>query len=522
LQYVGGELEAARKGLGELGYEAAGPVGGAIAEAAPEAIMSYFGIKGLRTIPSGTRLLDEAGQPTKALRKALDKQGLVYDELTPEAKAAIPPIADSSLGLGANVPKGVSEEALKEQIKSGGRSDALAPLRVSGDKVVIDKIGKESVRQGIEPGVVQMVKTATPETKARMAQMLNRMRAIKKSAREARNRPSDIVGDSLTTRIKFIRDKADTARKKLDEIARIKLKGKQIDTGRITNTLESSLNDLDVQLDYSGGIPKPVYEGSLISKDKTSQRIINDLIDLMAEKQVPDALRAHKLKRQLDILIDFNKKSAEGLTDAGKKVLKSVRHELNQSIRAVDKDYANVNDTLSQSLDAFDQLDNAVGTIDIFGERSDAALGTRLRTLTSNYASRQKLENALDAIDNTVKNLGGIFNDDLYDLNMFANELDRRFGAVAKTSLAGQVEQATARAVREGPTRSMWEKGAEVAGKAAEKARGINDFNAFESLDALIIEKAKINDTETESIFRPPISGCQWRSLFWRQAFYLS
>jgi len=486
LQYATEELKGMETGLGELGYEAAGPVGGTIGATIPAAVMEIFGLKGLRSIRQGTRLLDEAGQPTKALRKALDKQGLIYEDLTPEARASIPPIADSSLGSGANLPKDFSEEALREQIKSGGRSDALAPLRISGEKVVIDKLGKEAMRQGFEPGIVQMVKTSTPETKSRMIQMVNRMRAIKKSASAARNRPSDIVGDSLTQRIKFIRDKADIARKKLNEIARLKLKGKAIDINQVNRALQEELDNLNIQVEMQNGIPKPIYEGSQISKNPNAHRAINDLIDLMAEGGKPDALRAHNLKRQLDELIDFNKKSSEGLTDAGRNVLKRMRSELNQSIRAVDKDYAAVNDTLAKSLDAFGQLDDAVGTIDIFGARSDAALGTRLRTLTSNYASRQKLENALEAIDNTVKDLGGNFNDNLYDLNMFANELDRRFGAVAKTSLAGQVEQATARAVREGPTRSMWEKGAEVAGKAAEKARGINDFNAFESLDALL------------------------------------
>ena len=487
-------LEPIPKALGDFTLDLTGsPALATAAHSAPILALELVGLKGLRNLQQGTRLIDDAGRPTKTLRKALDQRGLDFDSLSPEARSAIPDFADNKMLPGANTPAKASEKALIEQIKAGGRDDALAGLkvtrdRIAGEKIGVDKLGVEAMKQGFEPGLVQSIKTASPATRAKMRKMTGIMRQIKKSARKGvSNRPSDVVGDSLTGRIQFIRDKADIARKELNNIADTKLRGREIDIAPVVNKLQDSLDELDVNLvDGPGGIPKPEFRGSLISKDRTSQRVITDLIDLLGEGGRPDALRAHKLKKQLDIMIDFNKKSAEGLTDAGRNILKGIRKELNTAVRTVDPDYARVNDTLSQSLNALGSLDDAVGSIDIFGKGSNKALGTRMRALLSNQQGRIKIDNAVQSIDDTVSNLGGKFDDNIKDLVMFSDALDSRFGTTAKTSLAGQTEQAVRQAVEQGPTRTAFQKGAETIGKGAEKLRGVNEFNAFESMNSLL------------------------------------
>ena len=477
------------KALGDFTLDLTGsPALAAAAHTAPVLAIELLGLKGLQNVKRGTRLIDKAGRPTKRLRKSLDQRGLDFDSLSPEARKAIPDVADPSFLPGANAPAGASEKALIQQIKSGGREDALAGLKVTGNRVGVDKLGVEAIKQGFDPGVVQSIKTSSAATKAKMRKMTRLMRQIKKSARKGvSNRPSDIVGESLTNRIQFIRDKANIARRELDDIASTKLRGKEIDISPVSAKLKESLDDLDVSLvDGPNGLPKPEFKGSMISKDKTSQRVINDLVDLLGEGGRPDALRAHKLKRQLDIMIDFNKKSAEGLTDAGRNILKDIRKELNNAVRNVDSDYARVNDTLSQSLTALGDLDDAVGSIDIFGKGSNKALGTRMRALLSNQQGRIKIDNAIQSIDGTVLNLGGKFDDNIKDLVMFSDALDSRFGTVAKTSFAGQTAQGVKQGLEQGVTRTILQKGAEAAGKGVEKLRGVNEFNAFESMSSLL------------------------------------
>jgi len=69
---------------------------------------------------------------------------------------------------------------------------------------------------------------------------------------------------------------------------------------------------------------------------------------------------------------------------------------------------------------------------------------------------------------------------------MFSDALDDKFGTLAKTSFAGQTEQGVKQAMEQGATRAAFQKGAEIVGKGAEKLRGVNEFNAFESMIDLL------------------------------------
>lgn len=475
--------------IGDVAFEAGGPTAGAIGAAVPTAIFEFLGLKGIQKIRPGAKLLKPDGRPTKLLENTLDKQGLVFENLSPEAKATIPDTAPKQLIPGGREAKGPAENVLVEQIKSGSKDNALAGLKVVNDRVVPDPVGIEAIRQGFDEGFVQAVKSASKETKAGMKKMLDITQRIAKNRRLALDiRPATVVGDALSKRITLIRDKASVARKELDDIARTKLKGLSVDGEPVVQRLQESLGALDIDLvDGPKGVPTPVFKGSLISKDKAAQKAIKDVIDLMAEGGKPDALRMHKLKRQLDNMIDFKKKSAGGLSDAGRNVLKDIRSSLNQSVRGVSDDYARVNDVLSSSLTALDDFQKAAGTsIDIFGEGSASAIGQDMRGLMSNRKGRVRLENSVNSLDNVAADLGGKFGDDIKDLALFANSIEDRFGAVAQTSFKGEIESAINRAGQQGAKATALQAGVEKIAKGAEKLRGINDLNAFRAMSDVL------------------------------------
>lgn len=486
-------LSATEKGLGDFAFELTGsPTIAAGATAVPTLILEGLGLASLKKLRTGTRLIDDQGNATKALRTQLDKDGLVFENLTPDARASIPKFADKKLIPGKSEVAGTGENVLVQQIKSGARDDSLAGFKVVNNRIEPDKLGLDAIKQGYSEGFVQAVKSANKETKTGMNKMLTMMRRIKKNERLALEfRPADVMGDSFANRIRFIRDKANTARLELNTIAEKSLRGKQINPAPIVDKLESAMEKLDVDLiDGGRGVPKPVFEGSLISKDRTSQRVVKDLIDLMAEGGAPDALRFHKLKRQLDNMIDFRKKSASGLSEAGKNVLKDIRFALNSELRALSPDYARVNDTLSSSLTALDDFQRVSGSsIDIFGTNANKAIGQDIRGIMSNRKSRVKLENAIDQIESVTADLGGNFTDDLRDLALFANGLDNRFGAVAKTSFKGEIESAIKQTAQQGAKATVVQTAAEKAGKIGQKLRGVNDFNAFEAMNKLLNER---------------------------------
>lgn len=488
---IGEALQGTEKALGDFAFELTGsPAAAATAATIPTAILEGLGLGALRKLRRGTKLLDDTGAPTKELKSALDKEGLVFENLTPETKAKIPAVADPNLIPGGEV-KGVAEQAVIDQINSGGRDAGLAKFEVKGNRIKADKLAEKASAQGFEDGFIQAVKTAQPGSRRAMAEMLEMTERIKGNQRLALDfRPTNVVGESVSKRLTFIRDTADVARRELNQIADNQMAGVPMDPAPIVNSLRTALDNLDVTVSPGPGKPELTFEGSLISKDRTSQRVIKDLVDLMAEGGQPDALRFHKMKRQLDNMIDFRKKSAGGLSEAGRNVLKTIRFDLNDNLRQANPDYARVNDTLSEALTTFDDIQDIAGKkINIFGKGSTAALGQEMRKLMSNVKTRVPLENALQQIDDTAANFGGRFDDDVRDLALFARSIEDRFGAVAKTSFKGEIEGAQkplqafgidlAQATIPGVTAAAIRTG-------VSKVRRVNDFNAFRAMEDLI------------------------------------
>ena len=495
LEPVGEALSGVSKGLGETVLDVTGsPLLATIAHTTPTAIAEFLGLKGIKALKPATRLIDKAGRPTKALRKVLNKRGLDFDNLSPETRKLIPEVVEPGRLPGADPAAARAESAIKTEILSGSKDDALAGLRVdAGGVVVADRVANKTLKQGLEPGVVQMIKTATPATKTKMLNMTRRMRRIKKQARLGTEiRPSDVVGDAVTNRIDFIAGKKSAAAKELNQIASNKLRGKKVNAEPVVSVLEDTLNDLDVSLvEDSKGTVRADFTDSIIEKNGPAKKAIGDMVDLLMKPVEPDALRMHKLKRQLDDMVDFSKKGKEGLSRNAENAIKNVRRQVNDTIRIVDPDYARVNDVLSEAIETLNDLDDAVGGIDITGKGANKALGTRMRALLSNQQGRIKIENALDQINTTATNMGGKFQDNVKDLIVFSDALDAKFGTVAKTSFAGQIEQATTRALSQSPSTTLLEKGAAAAGRGVEKLRGINDFNAFESIEELLLRGGK-------------------------------
>jgi len=82
---------------------------------------------------------------------------------------------------------------------------------------------------------------------------------------------------------------------------------------------------------------------------------------------------------------------------------------------------------------------------------------------------------------------GSKFADDVRDQVSFANQLDALFGTSAKTSLAGESEKVAERVAETAlGTRTLTGMAAEGGKAAMQAARGVNEENAFKSLEALL------------------------------------
>ncbi len=429
------------------------------------------------------QLLTPEGELSPVFERALKREGVTLDAIVDDIDM-LPDMAD---------PQQAVRGLLRSKIRRGDTDGALATKRLDDmGNVVDDPLGEAAIKQGIKPGDVQAIKVADPGSKKAMREMVRINQSIFNNTRKAVDvQPTDVIGRSAMSRFNHIRNTANKARQELDSIASNQLKGQAINPEKVAGAFRQQIANLDVKMDDSVFPPKLDFTGSQISKNRAAQKVIRDTMDLLAESQTPDALRAHKLKRQLDEMIDYKKSGQGMITDTGERVAKSVRRALNDSIREVNDDYARVNDTLSQSLDAINDFNDVLlPSINPFAEGAEKAVGRDLRGLLSNRKTQTKLENAVTQLDQVAKELGGQFDDDLGDLVNFNSILQNRFGSTRRESFAGQIGTEIERGGRQmlQGRGGLVERGLEEAGKAVERARNINDQEAFKSINRLLRE----------------------------------
>ena len=438
------------------------------------------------------QIVSKEGKISASFEKALADRGLTHSNLVEAVRAKLPELTNNTKGLtNARASQNAAESIVKEQIKAGGRDDALATIRLSNNKIIDDNLAKDIIKQGYQEGTVQLAKTATASTKKEMAKALGTAFDITKQSRLAQTkRPSDFAGKALFDRVKFIKNEANAARKELNNIAKNELNGAQFDVAPIKNKINEIFSDLDIEDIGTGGIPKPNFKGSQISGDRSSQRAISEMIRILKESKRSDALGGHLMKKQFDDLINFSKQPKQGLGKSGETALRSVRSTINDTLRASNSEYARVNDIMSKSLTGMDDLQKAIGTsIDLSASGAESALGTSIRGLFSNRQKRQQLGNSFDAIDDIANDLGGKFDVNYKDIAQFANEIEDIFGTVAKTSFKGDIGGAIRDVSTKGATMTAVDAGVGAVARKAEQLRGVNTFNAFKTMRDLLERK---------------------------------
>lgn len=371
---------------------------------------------------------------------------------------------------------------LAEAIARGDRDAATKSVASTG-AIVTNKPARRAVHQGFDPGVVSAIKVSTPQTKAQMRRMVDVLEAGRRNQLfQARNRPADVVGDALSSRLKHINQTNRKAAMELEGEAR-KLVGKPLDFSNPINRFVSDLSDMGVYLDETQDGIKVVFDGSDIDGITAAESLVAKVIKRIKSMD-GGAYEAHRLKRYIDELVNYGK-TAEGLTGKTESVVKQLRRGLDEVLDANFPSYNKVNTTFSDTRQAIDNFMEAAGTsmkrLGPEGQNIEKQLGTLSRRFLSNVTSRAALYNSLDEINEVAAKYGASFADDPVMLALFSDELDNVFKPVARTSLAGDVTKAAMVEGRGGAIRQ----GAEYV---YDKARGVNDENALKAIRELLLE----------------------------------
>lgn len=364
---------------------------------------------------------------------------------------------------------------VRELLDSGSTDTKVARYVKSGNRgIKKDPVAIEAINQGADEGMIAAIKGSSAQDKANMRRMLAVTRRGKENAlEEATTRHTDVIGESLASRISTVQKAKRDAGQSLTGIARRELAGRQVDTLDAWKDLRAGLDGLDIRV-----TPDGLDFSQSALRNPQSKSLIEDAVNTF-RKNPSDGYALHKLKLTLDDSMSYGK--TQGLAGRAEAIVGKFRSDINNALRNASDDYAKVNETYYQTKRALDNIQLVSGkSVDLADPRS---LGTVSRSVLSNIRSNGALVSAIRELDDVAGSVGGKFGDDITTQVLFSVQLDKLFGTPAKTSLEGTLNRSLARKAASGGVK---EAALDIAEEMADKARGINQEAAFKALDNLL------------------------------------
>ena len=438
-------IGSVEQAVGDVGFDVAGPVGGAIGEALPTLAASILGLR----LPSSGKT---------------SKDSSIFRNETPVKKA------------------------IRESIEKNPTDNKTAKFMIDGaGQVKADPIAKSVIKQGFDEGVVAAVKGSSKQDVIRMREMIDIVEKGKANRTFfLKNRPEDVVGKTILDRWSSVRDINKKAGSELDNVAK-SLQGQKVNLGDATETFFNDLENLGVSVDSSFKTSfSDLSVGDIPAAKSFIQRIVKNLSLVKG-----DAFKAHRLKKLIDEQVSFGK-AGEGITGKTESIIKNLRRNVDQSLDGTFVEYNDVNTRFADTKQALDDFRDAAGAKNFnpYSETADKFVGVLSRRLLSNVQSRSRLMDSLTGLERSASTHGVEFSDDIFTQAMFADELENVFGSFAPKSLQGVTEKAILEAGRD-VKGGVVDLGIKAAAKGAEKLRGINDENAIKSLKELLKRSKK-------------------------------
>jgi len=489
---------ATSAGSGQVAKEAgAGPVGqvaaqvaGAIIPSAPSLVRNLTGQAAKAIAPQGAGI-KQLGAPTTIEQLRLGNSA----PAAPTTRESLQSIKATVGEKAADVLALPNKQAeIARIIKTAPDSVDAVQYRLSGTQVVPDNQASEAIKQGWKDGAIASIKAASDKDRQAMTKMVNIFKLGEKSdSFRALNRPADILGDSVQARVDFLANANQKAGKTIDRIAQTKLRGKPVNYDPAMNSFLDELDSIGVKVEMgSDGVAKANLKGSDIQGDKGAQRILNTVLERLSTINPPDAYGVHTAKRFIDTQVNYGKKNlANPLTQQAERALKNLRRGLNESLGEQTPVYKAANEKYADTITALNDLQKAAGTnIDFESPSANKALGSAMRKLTSNYGTRANLIDSLDQASQISTKYGMKLDDNVVNQLIFVNELDRMFGAVADTSLKGQVGQAMETGI-EIARGNIASRAVDLLAEKAQNLRGVNKDNAIKAMEEILKRKSE-------------------------------
>jgi len=369
------------------------------------------------------------------------------------------------------------------QNKTGAGGTAKYELDIVGAKVPSPR-GKAALNQGWDDITVAGTKAGNEATKLKIKRMIDiaKKRLNKNATAEDKIelRPSNIAGESLHDRYKFIASENKKAGASMGNIA--KYHKDRINISGPVKWLESELSANGITVNTNGKLDfsmakLPAEDFPLIKENWRQMNVMLNKGDTF--------LAAHELKKMMrrNGLSYGQTTMKAGASPDVQSIYKGFSSKIDEILDSRSPAYDAQNIKFGATRDVMNKVEK-VAKDNLFSESPESNLGTLTKRMMGNPVSRQAVIHYTKELDKVAKQYGGKFDDDLFLQAYVANDMDKVIEVAAKTSLKGEAGAQVFQAV----DKSAAGKAAHLIDKASKFAGRRSEQKALDTLQALTME----------------------------------
>ena len=342
----------------------------------------------------------------------------------------------------------LQKEMLLDSVEKNNENVAAVKLNPQGN-VVRDKVAEEMLDLGVPAKTTATITNASAETKQSMKKMLDAFeKGTSNDVYALTAGMTDELGKSVTKRLAYLQGRRKAFGKRLDDFVNGPTGNKQIDVSRpMENFLSEMIRTFDVKpIQRSNGtfvLPSDdKLKGTALGVLTPVKNLYRDTLSIYNQKVVNGTMTikdAHKLKKLLDELSDVNKASESGFKAAGHQRVLALRSDLNKTLREASKEYGQINQNLSNMIEAMEPFNKYVSKGKSWeSEDLSKIVGSAMKNLGSDATTAQQLRTDIGYLEAAVRKTGINFKDDPRAMAVFKDFVDSFF-SVSPETLSRQV-----------------------------------------------------------------------------------
>jgi len=304
-------------------------------------------------------------------------------------------------------------------------------VKIIASQIPTEDIVKEATARGFSQQDSNFLATLSENERLVAQRMLELAEgAVENKRALAGTRPIDVAGENLIKKYKPILELKRELGKEVDDVART-LRGETLDTTRLFDALDESLNELAItgapgEWDFSKSVFKNV--------PAVQKQLANAFDDIY--KLDNDAYQTHIFKKSIDEIVEYGT-TGEGLKGASSTVLKRLRREADTLLDTTFPTYNEANTKFAEIRNLTELAEDVFGK-DLNTERA----ANTIRMVFGNSQKRGTVKNFLSTLDSTAVKYKVQTGDNLLDQALVAEILEDIYGTQAITGFRGQIERA--------------------------------------------------------------------------------